>query len=214
MTQRSAKAVLEKMNPSAPIRDREDFVELLAAFTVMYPDDMDVKADSGYTVHDLLINACDPGRIEWYMNAIRIRSRLSARESAWLGSGTTKNEQSHSVMNSHFRRTTSISKRLLDAQVQVLMVKEMLTKLAAIESKPTRKYAKWAVHAFTSHTTAQMFTADAWSLLLSSEFKPSEPSRAEARPKRIRPAAKVQQKRLWEHIHSKKTHGKRPRVFA
>ena len=138
MPKREAEMVLKAMNPNVAMKDREEFTRLIAALVVIYPQRLDVKTDKT-TLRKILVAASEPQRAEWYFNNIRYRSRLTASDEKFLGTGTFRNEQLHATLNAHFKETVQIQSRMLDAQLNVWLAAEMALFLRAMEANTTIK---------------------------------------------------------------------------
>ena len=134
---KEAKRILKAMDPNIAMESREEFAKLLAALVVIYPQKLDVKRGAQTTLRNTLAATCQPQRAEWYMNNIRFRSRLNPTENNFLGTGSCRNEQVHSTLNTNYAQTVRISKRMLNAQLQMWLGAEMAVFLRAMESTAT-----------------------------------------------------------------------------
>lgn len=137
MPRKEAKRILKSMDPNIAMKSREEFAKLLAALVVIYPQKLDIKRRAKTTLRNTLIAICQPQRAEWYMNNMRFRSRLTPTENNFLGTGTCRNEQVHSTLNTSYAQTVRISKRMLNAQLQMWIGAEMVVFLRAMESSAT-----------------------------------------------------------------------------
>lgn len=208
-----AKQILEEMNPDVGMRTRVEFVRLIAAFARIYTDDLDVRVD-GRTVRSLLLSACKPDRIEWYLNGVRVRDRLTKDEDMRLGAGTTRNEQLHHTLNARFKSVTQISKQMLDAQVKTWLVCDMKTRVKASDAGTTRRYTRSTSQTVAIHAS-ELFTNEDWTSLLDSDtlnWQRSSPHVAGASRKRR--GGSSEQLTLWEHMRAKKSRGKRPPTYS
>ena len=194
------------------MRSRVEFIELIAAFVVMFPDDLNRKVGKT-TVRGLLVAACQTDRVEWYLNNVRIRCRLSEADDEMLGAGTTHNEARHTFLNRCYRRTTQATSRVLEARVQMWLLSDMKTKLTAIASNTTRRFPRSTIASWASRGSV-FWGAASWSEFLQtpSASLPSVPI-APRTVSRKRPGASAEQLEIWEGTHAKATHGKKPRFW-
>ena len=137
MPKTEATRVLKGMNPNTAMASREEFVRLVAALVLVYPQKLDVKRGEKTTLRSTLVATCQPQRIEWYLNNIRFRSRLTTNENKFLDTGTCRNEQIHATLNAHYKQTVRISKRMLNAQLKAWLGAEMTVFLRAMQSNNT-----------------------------------------------------------------------------
>lgn len=112
LTMEQATDVIKAMDPNTPMKTLEEFAGLLAAVVVVYPEHMDKKRDKT-TLRQSLVNATSPDRFQWLMNGIRYRSSIPASLEGYLAAGTTRNEQFHARLNSHYKQSTNISKYVI-----------------------------------------------------------------------------------------------------
>ena len=208
-----AKTVLKAMDPNTAMKSRHEFIQLLAALTVVFHSEIDRRVD-GSCVRDFLINACKADKVEWYFNNLRFRSTLSMQDQEWLASGTSRNEQHHKVMNSHWRLTTCVSERMLQAQMKVWLTSDMVAKLATLEEKTTRKFRRTTVQAICATQTLS-FSNEEWSLFVNSRVRPwvanARTGACSATHKRS--AIAQEQQGIWDFINNKKERSKRSRSF-
>ena len=108
MNRTEAASIFRKLNPNTAFRCRWEFVRSIAAFVVIFPEQLNNKSGKT-TVHALLVSACSPSRIEWYLNESRFRSQLPPRLQSSMSPGTTRNEAFHAHMKRHFVEPVRIS---------------------------------------------------------------------------------------------------------
>jgi hypothetical protein len=156
----SAKQTLRQMDPNTAMASRDEFVRLIAALTKVYPEKMDAKGDK-ITMRKTLIAACQPDRIEWFLNNIRFRSRLSKCEHRWLISGTTRNEQIHAFLNKLYRGVIHVSRRIMDAALQTWLAAEMAVFLQAYEKQTTVRTPRSELRPLVV-SAITLFTDRAW----------------------------------------------------
>ena len=75
--------------------------------------------------------------------------------------GTTRNEQAHHVLNSHFHGTVCVSKRTLAAEMRTWLCTEQAVFKRVLQSKRTRKVSRADMVALVSASTT-VFTDKAW----------------------------------------------------
>ena len=112
-----AERVLRGVSPNTAMRTLAGYARLLAAVVRIYPERMDTPCGDT-TIRASFLNATKPAHFQWLMNAVRYRSRLNAKQQRALASGTTRNEQLHHRLNSHFRQVLHTSQRLLKGAVK------------------------------------------------------------------------------------------------
>ena len=137
-----------------------EFRRLLAAVVVVYPERMDTKHDKS-TLRQILLAACEPHRFQWYMNNIKFRSELPANVEVWVGTGTTRNEQMHARLNSHYHSTVSVSKRMLTAELNTWLAAEMGVFLKAARKKLSRRVHRVDMKTFVTSSTT-LFNRTTW----------------------------------------------------
>jgi hypothetical protein len=164
---KEAKRILKTMDPNIAMKSREEFVKLVAALVVIYPHKLDVKRGAKTTLRNTMAAICTPERAEWYMNNIRFRSRLTPTENTFLGTGSCRNEQVHSTLNTNYAQTVRISKRMLNAQLQMWLGAEMAVFLRAMESKTTISVRRSDLRQVVIDGI-QLFTAPLWKTHLES----------------------------------------------
>jgi hypothetical protein len=167
LTHRKAKDTLTSMDPNAPMQSLLEFASLLAAVAKVYPERMDLKSDKT-TLRQVLVSACDPGRFGWYLNNIKYRSQLPKATDEYHGTGTTRNEQMHSMLNSNFKSIISVSKRMLTGELDTWLTAEMLVWLRAASRKLTRKVQRSDILAFVATSTV-VFTSAKWDAFIGHE---------------------------------------------
>ena len=140
---------------------REEFAQLVAAVCAIYTNRLEVKVGKT-TLRQKLHAACQPDRAEWYFNSIRHRSRITAEGNTWLGSGTSHNEALHRLLNAHYRPTTNIGCRMLNAQLQTWNAAEMATFLNTMATRTTIKLRRGSIRPLVLGTI-QLFSQRAWS---------------------------------------------------
>ena len=85
-------------------------IRSLAAVDTMFPDEVANKnTRKGKSRLRVLMAPATPDRFEWYMNNAMIRTTLSARESALMGSGTCGNEALHGELRGVLRQVYNLS---------------------------------------------------------------------------------------------------------
>lgn len=137
MTLEEAVCVLAEMDPNTPMVSRREFARLLTAVTIAYPERMDDKVEKT-TLRAKLFHACSYAQFQWFMNGLHFRATLDRAIEGYLGVGTTRNEQFHHRLNSHYRSTIFVSRRMLAAQLNTWLTTEMAVFERAVVSNPTR----------------------------------------------------------------------------
>ena len=117
MPHAEAKRILKTMDPNTAFPSLTSFMRTIAAVVRLYPDKLDVRHNNT-TLRAILCHAASPRQFEWYVNNVRFRSRLPAELARHMASGTTRNEQKHAVLNSHFRQVRLVSDRVMKAELR------------------------------------------------------------------------------------------------
>ena len=85
-------------------RDLASWIRALAAVATTFPGELKNKySRKGESRLRILMAVATFERFQWYMNNARIRTTLSARESALMGSGTCGNEALHAELRNVFQ---------------------------------------------------------------------------------------------------------------
>ena len=207
LSHQQAADILKDMDPNTPMQNLEEFVGLVAAVVAVYPERMDTKHDKT-TLRRVLINACTPERFQWYMNSARYRSAIPKSVEASMGAGTTRNEQLHARLNSHFHTTVAVSRRTLTAEVNTWLLADMMVCARALNTKPCRRLTRSDMGPYVFSTT-KPFSKATWAAFREEplvQWK-SDPKKAKKALKRRGPSA--EQLAIYKSIKEKTI--KRPR---
>ena len=98
MGKRKANLVMDSLDTTRCFSCRAEFVECLAALARLYPKELKRKNTSGRTLHQILISAAEPARVEWMLNLTRIRKCYDAADLQLLPSGTCANESVNNLL--------------------------------------------------------------------------------------------------------------------
>jgi hypothetical protein len=213
MRKPDAKRILLKMNPKVAVKSREEFVELVAAVVSIYTDKLDVKTNST-TLRNILTAACQPPRIEWYLNNVRFRSRLSSDANEWLGTGTTRNENLHALLNAQYSNIVSISKQMLIAELQTWLTGEMVVFVQTFKNHTTVG-VKRADRRAIILAKVDVFTDGVWKQHVASKCPVW--TKSECRGARVNRKSTKKlsvQEEIYQKIQSKAVKGKRKRVYS
>ena len=74
------------------------------------------------------------------------------------------------MLNSHFKQTTCITKRLLHAQVKAWLISDMMAFLPALEKRTTRAFRRVVVKSVTI-CNAPCFSVTTWRRFLKSRLR-------------------------------------------
>ena len=86
------------------------WIRSLAAVSTCYPGEMkNWHSRKGKSRLRILMAAATFGRFQWYLNNAQLRTTLSARESALMGTGTCGNEALHAELRGVFRQVCGVS---------------------------------------------------------------------------------------------------------
>ena len=214
MPKKAAADVLKKMNPNKPMASREEFARLVAALVAVYSQKLDVVRRGKTTLRKSLAAACKPQRAEWYFNNMRYRSRLSPKENAFLGTGTSRNEQVHATLKSEYASTVRISKRMLNAQLKTWVAAEMSIFLRAMESDTTVRIRRADLRQIVI-AGISLFTTSTWSAHVASPSTTwTSGAKSQRNPRRQRSGAVAEQSAVYEAIRSKMPQKRRSSVYA
>ncbi len=110
MSNARARMVLERLDTEKPYVQRVEFIEVLAALTSLFKEEVSkIAPGPNKLVKTLLWNAAAPHRLEFYLNNTRVRYMIAATKLSLLPSGTTSNESLHAELNNCFRQTQAIA---------------------------------------------------------------------------------------------------------
>ena len=193
------------------MKNREEFAQLLAVITKVYPQRLDVKKGKT-TLRKVLLAACAPGKIEWYFNNIRYRSRLTSTDDGFLASGTTRNEQLHMQINRIFRSTIQVTSRLLTAQLTMWLASEMLVFAQAMNANTSIKVTHANMRPMVL-IAVEVFPRKSWARHVSKEMTVwSTGSLPQKKTRRMNPN-RVQEA-IYKSIKDKTIKRKRSSVFG
>ena len=123
-----SRAILDNVDPSAPMRCRITFIEALAAISKLFSHEVARKVTgTSKEVKRVLWSACAPDRLEWLFNGARARHGLDSRSRALLPSGTASNEALHSQVNSWTKNIRSLHQSTLKLKLDVMHFGKLLT---------------------------------------------------------------------------------------
>ena len=95
------------------------------------------------------------------MNNVKYRSSLSPQFESWMAVGTTRNEQMHARLNAAYHTTISMSKRILDAELNTWVTAEHIVFLRALPGKLTRRVPRVDLMPFAV-SSIQAFNEASW----------------------------------------------------
>ena len=99
------------------------------------------------------------------MNALRYRALLSKKQSDLWGVGTTRNEQAHSALKETFSTTTTISKRMLQAEANTWVLGEMVVRACALEYCAMTKMARTKTRPIVMNSRVDACSQATWNTL-------------------------------------------------
>ena len=212
ITKKKAKQILHEMNPNIAISSLLEFQELIAAVVCMYPDNMDTKRDNT-TLRRSLVETCTPTRFEWLLNGLRHRARLPASLEGYMAVGTTRNEQIHARLNTHFHTTVCVSKRVLAAEMRVWLCGEIQVFERAMLAKLSRRVSR-GDFAAALWSTLTVFTDAGWREYIATAPTMWEGNTLEEKRRRAkRKGPNMEQATLYDSIRAKVVKRRRLSVY-
>jgi hypothetical protein len=213
MPKPEAMKILKTMNPNVAMKSREEFVRLIAALVVIYPQRLDVKTDKT-TLRKILAAACQPERTEWYFNNIRYRSRLTDADDKFLGNGTCRNEQLHATLNTQYRGIVNITSRMLNAQLRVWLAAEMAVFIRAMETSTTVNIKRVNLRPMVV-SGIELFSRQDWALLLRTPKTIwVSGTKQQKNPDKLRRGPQPEQEEVYKAISEKIVKRKRHTVYT
>lgn len=109
MPLRTARRVLDEIDPNTPWRTALDFLRCLAAFSAVHREELRRRTHvAGAPLRRLIWNAGVPSRLQWYFNGLRMIHSFPTHQRALLCAGTTANEAYHSEINTWMRNQSEV----------------------------------------------------------------------------------------------------------
>ena len=128
MAHARAQLVVKALQNDAPFFTRVDFIEGLAALASLHRDEVQKKVTgSNKPLYKVLWSAAAPARIEWYLNATRVRHSMHQGKVSLLPSGTTSNEALHAEINGWFRQTQQIHQATLTLKLNAMTLGKLIS---------------------------------------------------------------------------------------
>ena len=138
--EKRAADVRDHMDCNSPFYSAFDFVEALASLAALYKGELSRKTHvKGATIACILWRAADPGKIQWYMNNIRLRRGMPKERLSLLGSGTSPNESLHAEINRWFRNQPEMYINTLAIQLDINGLGKLLAHNGSLYSPQLRQ---------------------------------------------------------------------------
>ena len=119
-----------------------------------------------------------------------------------MASGTTRNENLHALLNTHYHTTIAINKATLSAEVNTWLTAEMGVFLRALTAKFTRRVGRCDLKPFTTEALV-LFDSAAWRVFIIDSGRIWEPGPAMKSKKTRRQGPTSSQLQLVADIQSK-----------
>ena len=146
MAHARAQLVVKALQNDAPFFTRVDFIEGLAALASPHRDEVQKKVTgSNKPLYKVLWSAAAPARIEWYLNATRVRHSMHQGKVSLLPSGTTSNEALHAEINGWFRQTQQIHQATLTLKLNAMTLGKLISHNSAMYRHTARQMSSASV---------------------------------------------------------------------
>ena len=131
MTKEKAEKLLPEMDSSVGFVDRQDLVRHLAALVSKFDQIASKKTTSNRKLHDWLLSACAPARLEWLLNWYRfvnLETTMSDPDRQYLATGTAGSEALHSELkNLLVRNTQQLHQATLKLKLRVWQLRKLVS---------------------------------------------------------------------------------------
>ena len=144
---------IHSVNCEEGLRSRAEFCMYMADLVVAYPELSSKRTNASRAVWEHLYAACEPSKIEWYLNNERIRMAISPHLVAHMAFGTTGSEALNSEVNRWFSHINQMRATVLMLKLRVFQLcnlaafcSDMYNKTIAQVRKPlvlSRLKSKW-----------------------------------------------------------------------
>ena len=163
ITRAQASAFLGGLDASRPFASTEEYVRALACVSVVHKAEMGRKGPKGYTVGDVLRNAAEPSKCQWYFNNLWHRHSIAAARVPLLSAGTTANEALHNELKQTFRQTIRLHQSTMATKMQIFLFAKLFCFTLA-RFRPTSRQMRPG-HVLARALAADVFSESSWPAL-------------------------------------------------
>ena len=137
-----ARGRIQRINCERGLKSRAEFCMYLADLVVAYPELSSKRTNASRAVWEHLYAACDPAKIEWYLNNERIRMSISPHLADHMAFGTTGSEAMNSEVKRWFAQINQMRASVLRLKLRVFQLCNLAAFCSAMYNKTIRQVRK------------------------------------------------------------------------
>lgn len=144
-----AARVLNALDAARPWRRPLEVLQAFAAHAAHFSGELNRRTHQrGVSLGRLIWNACQPGRLQWLFNNLRLLHSLPPSQRSMMATGTTSCEAQHAEWNRLFRNQPEVFTPTVRLQLKVATLAKLLIHVSAMTRPTLRQMRPDAVLAY------------------------------------------------------------------
>ena len=129
----TAARILREIDGNCPWSNSTEFLRAMAAHSAVFVEELRRRTHhSGVTLTKLIHNACQPSRMGWLFNNLRLLHALPECKRQLIASGTTANEAFHHEINNWFKNQADIFSSTVQLQLSIATLGKQLAHCSSL----------------------------------------------------------------------------------